>query len=63
MSSPLPATEKLIYYIQTKMQCEIPHDLRHDIETTLWNYAQEVSLVERHEKNYWRDMFFGGKGK
>jgi hypothetical protein len=63
MSSPLPATEKLIYFIQTKLQLEIPESLRHDIETTLWNYGQEVANNEKKDKEYWQNKFFRGKGK
>jgi hypothetical protein len=57
MSSPLPATEKLIYMIQTKLQLEIPESLRHDIETTLWNYGQEVSKVYKQERDDWKERF------
>jgi hypothetical protein len=58
MSSPLPYTERLVYMIQTKMQSEISDDLRHDIETTLWNYAKEFAKNETKEKEHWKTKFF-----
>jgi hypothetical protein len=63
MSSPLPYVNRLVYLIQTKKQCELPEDIIHDIETTLWNYGQEVAENEKKDKEYWQNKFFRGKGK
>lgn len=63
MSSPLPHTERLVYLIQEKLSLEIPNSLRHDIETTLWNYAKEFAANETKDKEYWKNKFFRGKGK
>ncbi|MED1863408.1 hypothetical protein P4V41_08060 [Fictibacillus nanhaiensis] len=53
----------LVYMIQTKLQCEVPESLKHDIVTSLYEYGEFVGSTYKNEKDYWQDKFFRGKGK
>lgn len=47
----------LVYMIQTKLQCEIPEHLKHDIASTLFNYGEFVSSTYKQERDDWKERF------
>jgi hypothetical protein len=58
MISPLPYANRIEYYINTKLQLEIPHDLKHDIMCALHDYAVDSEKVLHKEKEYWKSLCF-----
>jgi hypothetical protein len=55
MISHLPYKNKLVYMLQTKLQCELSADLLHDIDCSLYDYGRKCTEVSEREKEYWRN--------
>jgi endonuclease III len=53
--SHLPYSNKLIYHIQTKLQCEIPDELINDINYAIYDFGKNCCKVSESEKMYWRE--------
>jgi hypothetical protein len=58
MISSLPYANRLEYLINTKLQVEIPHDLKHDICCALWDFANKSIEVSEKEKEQWKQLYF-----
>lgn len=58
MMSPLPYANRIQYYIQTKLQLEIPDDLKHDIISALYDFAAKSEERLHKEKEQWKTMYF-----
>lgn len=58
MISPLPYANRLEYLINTKLQTEIPHDLKHDIMCALHDFTVHSEKVCEKEKEQWKQMYF-----
>lgn len=54
MISHQPHVNKLVYLLQTKLQCELPQDILNDINYTLYDYGRECVKVDQREKEYWK---------
>jgi hypothetical protein len=54
MISHLPYKNKLVYMLQTKLQCELPANILHDIDCTLNDYGRKCVEVSEVEKEYWK---------
>jgi hypothetical protein len=59
MISAAPYVEYLVYMIQTKMQGEIPADLRFDLESKLYEFARKCSEQEKVRADEWRKKAIG----
>jgi hypothetical protein len=55
MISHLPYKNKLVYMLQTKLQCELPPDILHDIDCSLYDFGRKCAEVSEREKEYWRN--------
>jgi hypothetical protein len=58
MISPLPYANRIEYHINTKLQLEIPHDIKHDIVSALYDFAVNSEQILHKEKEYWRELYF-----
>jgi hypothetical protein len=57
MISPLPYANRIEYHINSKLQTEIPHDLKHDIVSALYDFASRSEERLHNERDYWRDLY------
>lgn len=48
----------LEYLTNTKLQTEIPYDLKHDFISKLMKYGDERVEVDRKENEQWRTAYF-----
>jgi hypothetical protein len=46
------------YFINTKLQVEIPQDLKHDIACAFYEAIMKSIEVEKMEKEYWKKLYF-----
>jgi hypothetical protein len=56
--SSLAYANRLEYLINTKLQLEISHDLKHDICCALHDYAIHSEQVLHKEKEQWKQLYF-----
>lgn len=54
--TPQPYINRLQYFIQTKLECELPKDLLHDIQCAMFEYGTKCSEISEKEKLYWRQL-------
>lgn len=54
----LPYVNHIEYFINTKLQVEIPEDLKHDIECAMYEAIVKSTQVEHEEKEYWKNLYY-----
>ena len=59
MTSAAPYVEYLVYMIQTKMQGEMPADLKFDLTSKLYEFGRKCSEQERLRADDWRKKAIG----
>jgi transcription antitermination factor NusG len=55
LESNLPYLNRIVYMIQTKLETEIPDDLKKDIEYALHDYGTACCRTSTQERDYWRN--------
>jgi hypothetical protein len=53
--SVLGYTNRLEYFINTKLSTKIPDDLKHDIACALYDYGEDRAKEAHKQMEYWRD--------